>query len=161
LIVNKKAPYADTTVEAEKSIMEINKLLRLYGVTNYQWTTQWDDGIVTLKFALEVEVGKYIPIRMSPPAFLAKRKTWNAKTGKNDILELPNWAQSIRLLYWVLKTKLEAVAYGFREVREEFMGDILVKIPGGGETTMAQAMMKNIPLGKGTEALELGAGEQE
>jgi len=158
MLTPKKAPYADTEVGIEQSMMEINKLLKAYGINNYVWTTLWGENIVSLKFALEVKPGKYVPIRMTPPMFLAKRKNWNAKHNKYDIVDLPNWAQSLRLLFWLLKTKLEAIAYGFREVQEEFMGDILVRLPDGREGTMSEAMKQQLPYSKGTEPLELGQG---
>jgi hypothetical protein len=161
MITPKKAPYSTTSKEPETTIADINKLLKMYGVTNYQWTTMWTEGIVRLKFAIEIEPGKFIPILVEPPQFLAKHRTWDAKKGRNEIVEAPNWPQSIRLLYWWLKLKLEAVAYGLREVQTEFMGDILVKLPGGTETTMAKAMAKELPFSKGTEALQLGQGKPE
>lgn len=159
MITPKKPPYEKSEKDPEATIAQINKLLKEYGVKNYQWTTMWDDNIVTLKFAIEVESGKFIPILVEPPAFLAKRRSWNAKSGKYETIDAPNWPQSMRLLFWWLKAKLEAVAYGLREVQTEFMGDILVKLPGGQETTMAKAMAKQLPYSNGTAPLEIGQGK--
>jgi hypothetical protein len=158
MITPKKAPYSTTVVEPEKTIGDINRLFKGYGITQYQWTTLWDSNIVTVKFAIEVEPGKFIPIRITPPAFLQKRRTWNAKLGRYETVEAPNWAQSLRLLYYVLKAKIEAIAYGLRDAQEEFMGDILVKLPNGQEGTMSEAMRTRLPYSNGTEPLELGTG---
>ena len=144
----KHAPYADTKKDPDTRIADINRMLRAYGIENTQWTTEWGRGVVSLKFAIEKEPGKFIGILVRPPAFMAKRRTWNAKLGRNEVLELPNWSQSIRMLHWWLKAKIEAVAFGLREVEEEFLSDILVTLPSGEQTTVGEAISKGA-LGQG------------
>jgi hypothetical protein len=39
MIKPKKPPYNDTKKDPESTILDINRMLRLYGVDNYQWTT--------------------------------------------------------------------------------------------------------------------------
>lgn len=158
MLTPKTAPYASTEVDAEKTQAEINKLLRSYGITKYQWTTDWSENRVRLRFAIEEQPGKFVPIEIEPAMFLKKHLQYNRLTGKNSYIEAPNWAQSMRLLKSYLKAKLEAIAYGLKEVRTEFMADIIIKDGHGGETTMGKAMLKQLPFSKGTEALELGPG---
>ena len=57
---------------------------------------------------------------------------------------LPNLNASMRLLYWYVKTKAEAMEYGLEDVVEAFMPNILISLPDGSTSTMAQAL-KNKP----------------
>ena len=147
MIKPKKAPYASTVKDPDSSIADINRMLRTYGIDNYQWTTLWNENRVELRFAIELEVGRKIGILVRPPPFTSKHRTWNAKKGRNEIVEAPNWPQCMRLLFWWLKAKVEAVAYGLREVEEEFLSDVIVKLPTGEETTVGEAMRPALAAG--------------
>lgn len=137
-----KPPYGDTTSDPDKTISDINKLLRKYGINNYQWTTLWEQGIVELKVMIESTGAdgklRKIGIKVTPPIFKAKRRTWDTKKGRNVVQELPNYAQAMRLLYHWLKIKVEAVAFGLKEVEEEFMSDLIVRGPDGHESTVGK-----------------------
>ena len=138
MIKTKRAPYSDTTITAENTRAEIDRLLRSYGVQDFQWTELWSKGVVRLEFAIEKEPGHYVRVRVSPPPFTAKRRTWNEQLGRHVIVEAPNWAQSMRcLLHW-LKAKLESVAFGLKSVEDEFLSDIVVRAPDGSERTVAE-----------------------
>lgn len=137
MIAKKRAPYSDTKVAAEQTRTEIDRMLRSYGVQDFQWTELWSKGIARLEFAIEKEPGKFIRVRVTPPPFTARRKTWDAKRGYVTI-EAPNWPQSMRcLLHW-LKAKLEAVAFGLKSVEDEFLSDMVVRSIDGRETTVAE-----------------------
>jgi len=148
-VKSRKAPYANTTKDPDSTIADINRLLREYGITNYQWTTLYSDRNVTLKFAIPKEPGKNIMVKVIPPAFVQRRRTWNEKAGKYEKLELPNWSQSFRLMWWWLKVKLEAVAYGLREVEEEFLSDIVIRLPSGEESTVGEMIRPRLTSGQG------------
>ena len=77
-------------------------------------------------------VKKQIGVTVTPPVFAAKRRTWNPKMGRYEAVYSPNWAQSFRLLYWWLKAKIEAVAYGLTTVEQEFLSQVVVALPDGG-----------------------------
>lgn len=160
MIKPKKPPYSGTKKDAEMTVLDINKMLRDYGITAYQWMTMWDRGQVELKLVLEEENGKRTPIRLIAPAFLARRRTWNAKAGKYEKVEAPDWPQSMRLFFWYLKAKLEAVAYGLREVREEFLYDVVTHDAQGRETTIGAIVGPAIESGK-LDLPELGEGPKE
>jgi hypothetical protein len=130
-------PYKDTK-SVEETQMDITRLLKKFGIEDCQWTTLWSQNAVELKFVVETEPGKHIIIKVKPPFFMAKRKTWDPKQGKHVITEAPNWAQSFRCLFYWLKAKLEAVAYGLREIEEEFLSDMVVKTPDGEERTVGE-----------------------
>ena len=50
--------------------------------------------------------------------------------------ELANWAQSMRLLYYWIKAKLEAVSFGLNSVEKEFLSDIVTTLPNGTQQTI-------------------------
>lgn len=126
-----KPPYGDTTSDPDKTISDINKLLRKYGINNYQWTTLWEQGIVELKVMIESTGAdgklRKIGIKVTPPIFKAKRRTWDTKKGRNVVQELPNYAQAMRLLYHWLKIKVEAVAFGLKEVELMLLAETWVQ----------------------------------
>ena len=126
------APYATTKIDARKTQLDIDELLEKYGIADVQWTRTGDQ--ITLRFVAEVEIEekvRRIGFQFNPPLFTLKRKTWNKEKGAYDVLELPNLAQSMRLLHDYLKNKLAAVAWGLRPFEEEFLAEIVVQTPTG------------------------------
>lgn len=137
-----KMPYSQTTVDSDKSMAQISKLLREYGASAVQWSSAFDKGLVELKFAMPAK-GKpreNIVIRVRPPSMAAKHKTFNQKTGHSEIIELPNWAQSLRLTFYWLKSKLEAVKFGLVEFEPEFLANVVVELPSGQQSTVYEAL---------------------
>ena len=150
MIISKKPPYQGTESDPDKTRMQIDKLLRDFGVSGVQWTTDYDHNRVGLAFMVETEirgVKKQIGIKIEPPVFVAQRKTWNPRMGKYERVYAPNWAQSFRLLFWWLKAKLEAVAYGLTSVEQEFLSQVVVKLPSGQQTTVGAALVEPILVG--------------
>ena len=97
-------------------------------------------------------VKKQIGIKIEPPIFIAQRRTWNPRMGKYERVYAPNWAQSFRLLFWWLKAKLEAVAYGLTSVEQEFLSQVVLKLPNGQQVTVGAALAE--PILAGSLALE-------
>ena len=155
MIISKRPPYQGTEADPDKTRMQIDKLLRDFGVSGVQWTTDYDHNRVGLAFMVETEikgVKKQIGIKIEPPVFVAQRRTWNPRLGKYERVYAPNWAQSFRLLFWWLKAKLEAVAYGLTSVEQEFLSQVVVKLPSGQQTTVGAALAE--PILAGNLALE-------
>jgi hypothetical protein len=57
-----------------------------------------------------------------------------------DKKTMPNLNASMRLLFWYVKTKSEAIEYGLEDFVEAFMPRILVSLPDGSTATMAEAL---------------------
>ena len=81
-------------------------------------------------------VRRQLGIEISPPSFSKERRTWNQRSGQYERIIAPNWAQSYRLLYWYLKTKLESIAYGLVSAEREFFAEIITKLPSGEQGTI-------------------------
>ena len=136
-----KPPYADTKVDAEKTQQEITQLLRKYGVSQINWQIDYDMEQVQLDFVIEYmkqedQAVHKIAVRVRPPMFAATRRTWDSKLGRYKKEELANWAQSMRLLLYWIKAKLEAVSFGLNSVEKEFLSDIVSTLPDGSRMTI-------------------------
>jgi hypothetical protein len=146
MIEPKKPPYGSTKVDPDKTKGQITKLLRDYGCEAIQWTEDFRINSIELKFIVETEiqgVKKQIAIHVIPPIIYQSRRRWNPK-GFYEKVNAPNFAQSMRLLYWWLKSKLEAVAYGLSSVEKEFLSQVMVSLPDGSSTTVGETMSKAI-----------------
>ena len=151
MIISKRPPYQKTTADPERTEMQINKLLRDYGISKYQWSKDFAHNQIYLNLIVEAEINgvkKEIGIKIEPPTFAAKRRTWNAQTGRHDIVFAPNWAQSYRLLYHWLKAKIEAIAYGLTTVEKEFLSQIVIQLPSGQTRTVSELLVDPSRLGK-------------
>jgi hypothetical protein len=147
MIKPKKAPYSGTQKDPDGTISDINKMLRAYGIDSYRWTTLWEKNSVELTFVVESEPGKNLTIRVTPPVLLVSRRIYDEKTRRTSKKEIPDWHRSLRLMYWWMKAKIEAIAYGLREVEEEFLSDIVVRLPSGEETTVGKAIRPALAAG--------------
>lgn len=144
MIISKKPPYEGTGIDPDRTKTDIDKLLRAYGVSAVQWTTDYQNNQVKLAFKVEAEikgVRKVIGFQVEPPTFASKRKTWVASKGRYDVVFAPNWAQSMRLLFYWLKAKLEAVAYGLTTVEQEFLSQVIIALPNGEATTVGRMVV--------------------
>ena len=136
-----KPPYADTEVDAEKTQQDITQLLRKYGVSQINWQIDYDMEQVQLDFVIEYmkqedQTTHRIAVRVKPPMFAAKRRIWDPKLGRYKKEEMANWAQSMRLLFYWIKAKLEAVSFGLNSVEKEFLSDIITTLPDGSKMTV-------------------------
>jgi tRNA nucleotidyltransferase (CCA-adding enzyme) len=136
-----KPPYADTRVDAEKTQQEITQLLRKYGVSQINWQVNYDLEQVQLDFIIEYQKQEdqsvhRVAVRVKPPMFAATRRTWDSRLGRYKKEEMANWAQSMRLLLYWIKAKLEAVSFGLNSVEKEFLSDIVSTLPDGSRMTI-------------------------
>ena len=135
-----KPPYGDTSVNADKTQQDITQLLRKYGVSQINWQIDYDMEQVQLDFIIEYtkpdQSVHRIAVRVRPPMFAATRREWDAKDGKYKKVDKANWAQSMRLLYYWIKAKLEAVSFGLNSVEKEFLSDIITTAPDGTRVTV-------------------------
>lgn len=156
MIRAKKAPYRGTEVPPERTKGEVERLLRDFGADGVSWTEIWSQNRAQLQFILEVEANKRVLVRLEPPAFLGQHRSYNAATGRSEVIKAANWAQSYRLLKAYLKAKLESIAYGLRDVEEEFLADLVVTDRQGRERTVRE--IYNEQIGSGELRRALGPG---
>lgn len=105
----KRKPYSETKINWAVTQGHIQGMLEKFGVDGIQWTSGRieDEFILRLAFIHESESGK-LSCQIDVP--IPREKDRNRLT---------------RMLYWFLKSKLEAVEAGFRDFEEEFLPYIL------------------------------------
>jgi hypothetical protein len=134
MIKPQRPPYAGSKVDAYKTKAQIDKLLKDYGCEGAQWTENFAENIMELRFLVEIEFNgrkQKLGIKLTPPLFKEKRRTWDVAKGRHVTEELPNLSQSMRVMYHYLKAKLAAVAWGVRPFEEEFLSDVIVNTEYG------------------------------
>ena len=147
-----KPPYGDTSVDADKTQFQITQLLRKYGVSQINWQVNYDMEQVVLDFVIEYQKQGQpdmhrVLVRVQPPMFVDTRRTWDGKAGKHVKKDMANWAQSMRLLYYWIKAKIEAVSFGLNSVEKEFLSDILTKAPDGTPMTVWELIFGEVQKG--------------
>lgn len=147
-----KPPYSTTEVDAEKTQLQITALLRKHGVSQINWQVNYELEQVQLEFVIEYQRLEdksvhRVAVRVKPPMFAATRRTWNAKTGSYEKVEAANWAQSMRLLLYWIKAKLEAVSFGLNSVEKEFLSDIVTQLPDGTTQTIWDMIERQVKQG--------------
>lgn len=141
MITQRKPPYQDTSVDPAKTKAAIDKLFREYGVSGVIWKENYEKNTVELLFSVETELNgirRKIGLKVSPPLFFNRHKTYNPKTGRTETINAPNYAQSYRLLFYWLKAKLEAVSYGLSSIEKEFLSQVITTLPNGQQTTIGE-----------------------
>jgi hypothetical protein len=157
MLKSKAPPYQNTHVDPAKTKYQIEKLLSDYGAEAVQWTQSYATQEMQLRFIFEVEVKgvrRKIGFLVRPPMFAIRRR----RRGYGLVNE-PQYSQSLRLLYWYVKAKLEAAAYGLDSLERVFMSEVVFKLPDGREATVGDTVVKMIEQGK--ESLLALPAEQE
>lgn len=132
MIKPQKVPFANTTIPANKSRQDIDKLLEDYGIEQVQWTQ--DKTQIILNLGVEAEIDgqtRNLALSFKPPMFLSLQKVYDDEEGRVVKKQYPNKAVSMRLLFHYLKMKLSFVAMGITRIEEEFLGEIIVRTPRG------------------------------
>jgi hypothetical protein len=132
----KDAPYSKTTVPWDRTEIAIKRLLEDYGAVGIQWTLY--RGKNTLRFIVEKKVKgvlKEIHAAVQPPAVETMDRKGNPKRNKN---------QEYRMLYYWLKSKLEAIKWGMVSFEDEFLSKILYIGKDGRETTIGEVILPMI-----------------
>lgn len=134
MIRPQRAPFSGTTVDPAKTKGDIDKLLKEFGCEGAQWNEDYTSNHIELRFLVEIDwqgEKRKVGVKLTPPMFMQKRKSWNRSKSRYEMIEAPNVSQSLRLMWWYLKAKLTAVAYGVTPFEEEFLGDIVVNSEQG------------------------------
>jgi len=150
MIINKKPPYDRTEIDVIKSQNDIQKLLLEYGAEGIQWIVFRDD-LPRLAFIIEANINgtrKKVGVQIDPPIIRPK----NSPQGIN-------FKQSMRVMYWYVKSKLESVAYGVKTFEKEFLDDIVYRLSDGREVKVGDMILKQVAEGKDINFKLLGDGK--
>jgi len=141
---------ADTTVPVARSRGEIDSLLRQWKCKGIQWTDQFDDGIVVLRFAWAFEGNSYMTrftIRLPSESELMKqaidgRSSTKISPIKLEKLQAKQGQQEHRILLLWLKAAFNAVQAGIVRAEEIF----LPFLEGANGQTVSEAVLPRLAL---------------
>ncbi len=140
MIKSREPPYEGTVVSAERTLSQIQEMLLQYGCEAVQ-VTRMADGRVQIRFVIEVEVQgvqRKIAISLEPPLLATTKGRGYSK------VHVANPARSMRLAYWYLKSKLEAISYGLVSAEREFFSQVMVSLPDGSQGTVGDLAEQSI-----------------
>lgn len=146
-------PYDGTSIEAYRTKAEIDGMLHEFRmvdrdtgqemakITAIRWTDVPPD-MPMLEFMLQYVspegVKKGVAVRLQPPLFYKRVRRGG------QIVNEPQPNQSMRILYWYLKSKLEAVLFGLNDATKEFLSEVLISLPGGQQTTVGEHIIDQV-----------------
>lgn len=140
----KDIPYRNTTIAYNYSKVHIDEMLKEAGAKALRWTETENSmrgvALPLLEFAFAVEwkgVEKSFIVRIQAP-LLADRKKQGGR-----YVQVPNRNASMRLLFWYLKARLEAVKFGLEDIFEAFMSRVLNELPNHQIVTMSETVKEH------------------
>jgi hypothetical protein len=152
-----RLPYESTDIEPEYTKADIDAMLhefivlderkqRSTEVTGIRWT-DLPPSLPLLEFMVRYVDPQGVKheqaFRLQPPSLMKKvRKT--DSFGHYVHVNEPAKAQSMRLLYWYLKSKLEAVLFGLTDISHEFLSEALFRLPNGQATTVGDYIVPKL-----------------
>ena len=161
-----KQPYRDTSVSYTASMKHINDLLAKHGITDSGHHKGWREAsqsyaiMVQFTHRLKIdELNQPVPISIVIP--LAS-KPGDGRTYDKEL------NQVYRAMYWYLKAKFEAIAFGF-DLIQEFLPHLQVRGPDGQIQGFAEIFLprykRALTKGRGEDVLRLtdssGSSQQE
>ncbi len=139
-------PYESSKLSPAQSREKIAELLEKYGCRDLSWTMI--DKRYNLKFALDIEVeGKkrLLGFIFIPPQIPKEVKEYNKNLYRYEKIIINDEVVSFRVLYWYLKNKIIAVQTGLISAEQEFMANILIRLPDGREGTLLDKLKEELP----------------
>lgn len=140
----KDIPYRNTTIPYGQTKTDIEDMLKEADVIALRWTETPDSikgvSLPILDFILKVVwegIEKQFGIRIQTPLLYDKRRDRT-----RGIISTPNRNASMRLLYWYLKARLEAVKFGLDDVFTAFMSRVINTLPDGQTITLGESIRR-------------------
>ena len=121
----RKLSYYSTTVPISKSEDSIKKFLKKFGLQGTRFTEYRNIGVI--EFIL-LRDGKEMHFRF-----------------KYDLPENEKYKKQIyRALFHYLKNRFLAVEFGITSIEKEFLQELVLKLPNGGDATIKELLEKKI-----------------
>jgi len=120
-----KIPYLGTKISPEITQAKIIQMLNEFGVKGQRWTSE-EGKPPCLEFLLTVEVNgleKRFGVRINVPQIMIKKRV-----KFQGIINTVDEAVSMRLLFWFLKGKLEAIRFGIEDSFNCFFSQAIMAI---------------------------------
>lgn len=150
-----KMPYLGTKISADLTQIQIFKLLRLYGIEEKRWTDQGENTL--LEFSHVLGNGKTITFAFKLPILMIERRIWDESKGYVKKLVRHRGAE-MRLLFWYLNAKLQAIEWGLESFEMEMATHAVVR-QAGGSTTFGEVIRPHFEQGQLPEVKALPVRE--
>ena len=140
------APHKGTKVLPEKTKSEIDRILNNYQVKKIAWNFDPEHDDVELHFQYEEEIEGVIVmpvIVLRPPEIWKKVKGWSKREQRIISGETLYWPQSMRCLYWYIKSHLEMTKLGYSK-SQEFLPHVTLQLPDGTETKLGDVLLPRL-----------------
>lgn len=137
--LSKDSPYRYTKIPYTQTICDINEMLREYGANGIRWT-ELENDLPVLEFLIRTKrKGRELEFRVmvKPPEIEVK------KIINNQRVNTINKDGSLRMVYWYVKSRLEAVTFGLEDIFDAFMLRVIHTLPDGTETTIGESIKEN------------------
>lgn len=157
--------YKNTSVSSSKSQEAIRKILIKSGVKGVQFSENFDENKITIKFAKEIN-GNFRTVSVSmivpkPPESKRKRQVRYTR-GRMVYGKLPQEKQeqmnraTYRALHYWLKSQFEAVEFGLLTFEDVFLSHFEWMMADGTKGTLGKLLQSQLNL----PALESGVGKE-
>lgn len=139
----KKHPYKGTRVSYNASKIDIEEMLLEAGAIGLNWKeslySMKREAMPELQFMMNV-VRKGDEIKF---AVLIKPPMLMKSSGNQYSKKIPDPDASMRLLYWYLKARLEAVRFGLEDIFDAFFSRVVTALPDGTASTLSETVMEH------------------
>ena len=142
--LTRKIPYLTTKINATQSRMDIEKMLKESGINDTRWTSI--DNRMTLEFIWKFEeegTKKQIAFKVEAPTIKIKGYA-KAHDKGSGIIFYRREDVEMRVLWWWLKSKLDAVYFNLESMEQAMMSQIMIPLPNGETTTVGALISKAI-----------------
>jgi hypothetical protein len=143
---NKTYPYEGSKLSPAQSREKIAELLEKNGCRDLSWTMT--DGKYNLRFALPITIDqkeRLLAFLFVPPQIPKRVKQYNKELYRYQDITINDEVVSFRVLYWYLKNKIIAVQTGLISAEQEFMANILIRLPDGRDGTLLDKLHSELP----------------
>lgn len=119
-------PYKDTKISKDQTRAEIDGLLARWGIRDSGWHWDLENQEIFITFQMKETVGE---IEIQPLIRVDAPLIYHKKTRAKP--EWINWNVSMRVLFWYLKSHLEAAYLRGSSKTAEFLPQVQVSLPIG------------------------------
>jgi hypothetical protein len=127
-----RVPYQHTDISALMSKAKVEGILAEYGISDHGWHWRPEEDGIFLMFQLEDTINgrkAYNTVKIEAP------QIWHKGPQKKEVL---NWNVSMRVLYWYVKSHLEAAYLMGKSRTSELLPNVVLKLPDGSEKMLGE-----------------------
>ena len=145
--LSRKIPYMGTDITPAQSRVDIENMLNEAGIKDTRWTNVSGESILEFVWHFEEKgIKKSVAFKLKPPMIQVKGHQGRNERGHGigPLVWLRAEHAEWRLLWWYVKSRLEAVRFGLETMEQTFMSQVIVSLPNGKTTTVGEILSEAI-----------------